>query len=109
MQAENHAAADAAIAAMVKRGLVVNKVTPELEAEWIREIEKVYPQIRGSIVPAPLFNEVQALLQERRKAASTASKTKGAASGAAAPASAKPPASKAKAASATKSATAKKN
>lgn len=109
MQAENHAAADAAIAAMVKRGLTVHKVTPELEAEWIREIEKVYPQIRGSIVPAPLFNEVQTLLQERRKAASAASETKSPASGAADPASAQTPASKAKAASATKSSVTKKN
>lgn len=67
MQAENHAAADAAVTAMKKRGLKVHEVTPEIEAEWIREVEKSYGEIRGSIVPAKLFDEVKALLEERRK------------------------------------------
>lgn len=73
MQAENHAAADAAVAAMAKRGLTVHKVTPEIEAEWIREAEKSYRQIRGAIVPAPLFDEVQTLLQDFRKGKSASS------------------------------------
>jgi len=57
---------DAAVAAMVKRGLVVHKVTPEVEAEWLAVVDQVKGQIRGKIVPADMFDEAQRLLKEYR-------------------------------------------
>jgi TRAP-type C4-dicarboxylate transport system substrate-binding protein len=60
------AESDAAVVAMVKRGLKVEKVTPEVEAEWRGVIDKVQSQIRGKIVPAELFDEAQRVVQEYR-------------------------------------------
>lgn len=54
------------IAAMEKRGLKVTRLTPELQAEWNKFAETVYPQLRGKIVPADLFDEVQKLVKEYR-------------------------------------------
>ena len=58
---------DAAIQAMrEKQGLKVTSATPEVVAEWSRTIGEAYPRLRGQIVPAPLFDEVLALLKEFR-------------------------------------------
>ncbi len=57
-----------AVAAMKRRGLKVHPVTPEAEAEWRRTAEQLYPMIRGTLVPADLFDEVQRLLREQRAA-----------------------------------------
>ncbi len=46
------------VEAMRKRGLIVNALTPEAEAQWRREIEAAYPKIRATIVPADIFDEV---------------------------------------------------
>src|SRR6185436_10952854 len=46
-----------AVAAMKKRGLKVEPLTPEIEAEWRAVAEQAYPLIRGRMVPAPLFDE----------------------------------------------------
>jgi len=54
------------IAAMARRGLRVQRVPPEVEAEWRAMAEALHPLIRGRMVPAPLFDEVQALLREFR-------------------------------------------
>ena len=54
--------------AMRKRGLVVQPVTPQVEAEWRAMAEALYPQIRGRMVPQALFDEVQRLLREYRAA-----------------------------------------
>jgi hypothetical protein len=54
------------VAAMEKRGLKVQKITPEVEAEWRTISEKVYPQIRGKLVPADIFDETMRLLAECR-------------------------------------------
>jgi len=54
------------VAAMTKRGLKVQKLTPEVEAEWRRAAEQMYPRVRGSMVPADFFDEVQRLLREYR-------------------------------------------
>jgi TRAP-type C4-dicarboxylate transport system substrate-binding protein len=56
----------AAVVAMVKRGLVVHPVTPEVEAEWIAVVDKLKDQIRGKIVPADMFDEAQGLLKQHR-------------------------------------------
>ena len=68
VKAAGRAESDAAVAAMVKRGLVVQKVSPEVEAEWCAVIDKVQDQIRGRIVPADMFDEAQRLLKEHRAA-----------------------------------------
>lgn len=57
-----------AVVAMKRRGLKVQSVTPEAEAEWRRTAEQLYPMIRGTLVSADLFDEVQRLLQEQRAA-----------------------------------------
>lgn len=49
---------DDAVAAMKKRGLTVNKPTPAQLREWDELAEKLYPRIRGSLVPADTFDEV---------------------------------------------------
>jgi TRAP-type C4-dicarboxylate transport system substrate-binding protein len=68
VKAAARAESDAAVAAMVKRGLVVQKVSPEVEAEWRAVIDKVQDQIRGRLVPADMFDEAQRLLKEYRAA-----------------------------------------
>ena len=55
-----------AVEAMKKRGLKVQPITPEIEAEWRAIAERAYPSIRGKMVPADLFDEVQQLLREYR-------------------------------------------
>jgi len=54
------------VAAMQKRGLKVQPVSPEVRAEWRRAVEDMYPLIRGRMVPAQYFDEVQRLLAEYR-------------------------------------------
>jgi TRAP-type transport system periplasmic protein len=55
-----------AIEAMKKKGLQVHTLTPQLEAEWQKMAEEFYPQIRGRLVPATEFDEVQRLLRQFR-------------------------------------------
>ncbi len=57
---------DESVEAMKKRGLKVQRVSPEIEAEWRALAEGAYPMIRGNMVPADLFDEVQRLLREYR-------------------------------------------
>ncbi len=54
------------IEAMKKRGLKVQSVSPEIQAEWRQLAEQAYPMIRGGTVPAELFDEMQRLLREYR-------------------------------------------
>ena len=63
------AESDAAVTTMVtKHGLKVQKVTPEVEAEWRAVIDKVQDQIRGKVVPADVFDEAQRFAKEYRAA-----------------------------------------
>lgn len=57
---------DESVTAMEKRGLKVMKITPEIEAEWRRAAEAVYPQVRKKLVPADIFDQTIKLLQEYR-------------------------------------------
>jgi TRAP-type C4-dicarboxylate transport system substrate-binding protein len=57
---------DEAVAAMKKRGLVINKPNPSQMKEWTELAEKLYPRIRGSMVPADTFDEVFAHLKAYR-------------------------------------------
>jgi TRAP-type C4-dicarboxylate transport system substrate-binding protein len=58
---------NAAIIAMQKRGLTVQAAKPEVVAEWRRFAEQLYPQIRGTLIPAELFDRVQSTLADYRK------------------------------------------
>jgi TRAP-type C4-dicarboxylate transport system substrate-binding protein len=64
--AAGRAESDQAVAAMIKRGLQVHKVTPEIEGEWRAVIEKVQNKIRGHVVPADAFDEARRLMNEYR-------------------------------------------
>lgn len=58
--------ADESVETMKKRGLQYHAITPEIESQWRTAVEKVYPDIRGNIVPADIFDEVQKLIAEYR-------------------------------------------
>jgi TRAP-type C4-dicarboxylate transport system substrate-binding protein len=49
---------DEAVDAMKKRGLAVNRPNAEQMREWNELAEKLYPRIRGTMVPADTFDEV---------------------------------------------------
>ena len=66
-QARGRAESDSAVAAMRRRGLTVEPLTPAAEAEWRTLSERLYPQIRGRMVPADMFDEVLRLLGEYRR------------------------------------------
>lgn len=55
------------IEAMKKRGLTVVPVTEAQRAEWQKLTEKLYPQIRGNVVPPEAFDEALRLRDEYRK------------------------------------------
>lgn len=62
---------DAAIAAMERNArhpLNVHRLTPAVAAEWRTLVEKIYPDIRGALVPAELFDRVQKHLADFRTA-----------------------------------------
>jgi len=58
---------DEAVQAMQKRGLVVHKTTPAIEAEWRAFVEPVYPKLRGLEVPDDMYDAVLSSLAELRK------------------------------------------
>jgi TRAP-type C4-dicarboxylate transport system substrate-binding protein len=57
---------DEAVEAMRKRGLTVNQPSPEQMREWNDLAEKLYPRIRGKMVPADTFDEVFSNLKAYR-------------------------------------------
>jgi TRAP-type C4-dicarboxylate transport system substrate-binding protein len=69
VKAAGRAESDAAVAAMVKRGLQVQPMTPDANAEWIAILDKLRDRIRGRIVPADMFDRAQQLLKEYRSQA----------------------------------------
>jgi TRAP-type C4-dicarboxylate transport system substrate-binding protein len=54
------------IRAMEARGLVVLPLTPDIEAAWRKVAEQAWPRVRGSMVPADMFDRVHVLLAEFR-------------------------------------------
>lgn len=66
VKSAGRAESEAAVAAMVKRGLQVQKLTPEADEEWRAVIDKLADHIRGKIVPADMFDEAQRSLKEFR-------------------------------------------
>lgn len=66
---QSRAEDDDAIKAMqAKQGLQVTPATPELVREWEQVISQAWPRIRGTLVPAPLFDKVLAELKTFRAA-----------------------------------------
>jgi TRAP-type transport system periplasmic protein len=63
-----------AVEAMQKRGLQVHPVSKEADEEWRRFSEGFYPRIRGSIVPADMFDEVMQILRDYRATQGTSGK-----------------------------------
>jgi TRAP-type C4-dicarboxylate transport system substrate-binding protein len=67
IQARSRAESQEAIEAMKKRsGLQVYVVTPDLEEEWHRFAETVYPKMRGTMIPAEVFDKTLNLVAEYR-------------------------------------------
>jgi TRAP-type C4-dicarboxylate transport system substrate-binding protein len=58
MRAKARREVDEAVDAMKKRGLVVNRPSAEQMREWNELADKLYPRIRGTMVPAETFDEV---------------------------------------------------
>jgi TRAP-type transport system periplasmic protein len=67
IKTKSRAESNESVATMKKLGLKVQAATPEIETEWRKFAEGFYPQIRGKVVPADLFDEVIQLLQDYRK------------------------------------------
>jgi TRAP-type C4-dicarboxylate transport system substrate-binding protein len=55
-----------AVEAMKKRGLTVNKPNAEQMKEWNDLAERLYPRIRGTMVPDETFDEVMAHIKTFR-------------------------------------------
>jgi TRAP-type C4-dicarboxylate transport system substrate-binding protein len=58
-----------AVKAMVENGLKIQHVSPSVEAEWRKIVEDIYPQIKGKIIPADVFDEVRMYRDEFRRSA----------------------------------------
>ena len=76
METDSRKENDLAVEAMKKRGLQVRPVPPELEVQWRKFAESTYPSIRGHMVPADTFDEVQRLLSEYRAGTKAEASTK---------------------------------
>jgi len=58
---------DESVATMTKKwGLAVHTLTPDLERQWRTFAETIYPQVRGTLVPADVFDEARRLVAEYR-------------------------------------------
>ncbi len=66
LRAQARLEVDEAVAAMTKRGLIVNKPSAEQMREWNDLADKLYPRIRGHMVPADTFDEVMRHLKAYR-------------------------------------------
>ena len=54
------------IEALRKRGAKIHPLPKEAEAEWDRLVEETWPKIRGSVVPADIYDQVMAELKTFR-------------------------------------------
>jgi len=56
------------IEVMRKRGLKVHTLTPEVNAQWDQVVAKAHPKVRGTAVPADIYDEVVSQLKSFRAA-----------------------------------------
>jgi len=54
------------VEAMKKRGLKVNALTPQTDAEWDQVVAKAYPKVRGIAVPPDVYDEIMSQLEAFR-------------------------------------------
>jgi TRAP-type transport system periplasmic protein len=71
IRARSRSESEEAVVAMQKRGLIVHELTPEARAAWQALAEQAYPLIRGKLMPADMFDEVQRDLAAYRAAHGT--------------------------------------
>lgn len=57
---------DDAVKAMVDRGLTVHAPSAAEVDGWVKAAELAYPQIRGKVIPGPIFDEVKKLAEDFR-------------------------------------------
>lgn len=74
IKARSRAESEESVEAMKKRGLVVHTLPPQIEAEWRKTADAVYPKIRGTLVSAEMFDEVERLVGEYRTTTRRASR-----------------------------------
>jgi TRAP-type transport system periplasmic protein len=67
LRAEGRRESDESVRVMQQKGLKVRKLSPEETTTWRTLVESTYPQIRGSMVPADIFDKVQHLLADFRQ------------------------------------------
>ncbi len=67
LQGKTRRMTEEAVAEMKKRGLNVVELNDSQRAIWRAEAEEVYPELRGTMVPAELFDEVSRLHEEYLK------------------------------------------
>ena len=53
---------------MTKNGLKIAHVSPEVQAEWVKLFEGLYPKIRGPIIPEQAFDAARAARDDYRAA-----------------------------------------
>ncbi|MBP2673217.1 MAG: putative dicarboxylate transporter-DctP subunit [Deltaproteobacteria bacterium] len=58
-----------AVGVMVKNGLKVHKVPPDVQARWRKMVEDIHPRVRGEIMPAEAFDAVKRYRDEYRASA----------------------------------------
>jgi TRAP-type C4-dicarboxylate transport system substrate-binding protein len=63
-QEKNRHETDKAVEVMKEYGLTVNTPSPEQVVEWKSLIEKMYPDIRGSLIDAPVFDKLMQIKKE---------------------------------------------
>jgi TRAP-type C4-dicarboxylate transport system substrate-binding protein len=69
MRRASRAEDEEAVEAMKKKlGLKITPVTADVEREWRSEVERLYPRIRGTLVPAPMFDAAVEVLKARHAA-----------------------------------------
>ncbi len=66
IRAFGRAESDGAIEAMKKRGLNVITPSPEDIEDWEKFAEKIYPEVRGKIMPADMFDKLRGFGAEYR-------------------------------------------
>jgi len=66
IRASSRKESDEAVTAMKKRGLIVHDLDAAQRENWQTETEKLYPEIRGRLVPADIFDEVLQLVKDYR-------------------------------------------
>jgi TRAP-type C4-dicarboxylate transport system substrate-binding protein len=57
---------ETAVQVMKTLGVTVHPVTPELDQEWRTFAENIYPKVRGSLVPADMFDRARQVVAEYR-------------------------------------------